>query len=437
MSDSRVALEYCGEFLSHIGALDEANGSFFSKIFLAVSCNADYPCLSAAIAEILCKTGVELPESSSFRRRALLAAMRREVDANPMDSVFVFERLLYLDAVQPSRSSHALFDSPLFFHLLVERYAAAFHGLDAELFKLESDDLCYTDEIYETCLLIRDTMNESGYGANLTKFLTAFELLFKQNEPKDCWDAFYARHHLNDAIFRRDMKRALWVIESVTLGPTKLELVLPAVPVEPFKKRISRTILEKKFRGTREEWQHFAQIYSIPGDPQHQRDVIDPERHQEDVGSNRATMLSVDEEATESIHSNMSEESSTEEIPVSIPRRATKTSIAIDQEDRRAVSRKRLRKEDDQVAATEQRGAKRSRWTEEEVTALMEGYQLYHSYSNVWVLIKSKFPNELQGRSNVDLKDKFRNLVKYGKIQQLPSVTTTETKGNCTGNDQD
>lgn len=50
----------------------------------------------------------------------------------------------------------------LLLQLLVERFAVAFEGLDAELFKLESDELCHAEGIYETCLLIRDKIEEYG-----------------------------------------------------------------------------------------------------------------------------------------------------------------------------------------------------------------------------------------------------------------------------------
>ncbi|EEY61623.1 uncharacterized protein PITG_01951 [Phytophthora infestans T30-4] len=188
------ALEACGEFLCRIGALEGAN----------------------AIVDILRKTGAELSESSPLRWRALLAAIRQELTADPMDVVFLLERLLQLDATMPSGASQALFNSPLFFHLLVERFAVAFEGLDAELFKLESDELCHAEGIYETD-------NESG----LKKFLTTYKNIFEQDEPKDCWEAFYELYHLNDAAFRRDMNGAMSMIESVALGPTKLELAFP------------------------------------------------------------------------------------------------------------------------------------------------------------------------------------------------------------------
>ena len=38
---------------------------------------------------------------------------------------------------------------------------------------------------------------------------------------------FYESHRLKGSAFRRDMKRALCVIESAALGPTKLELAFP------------------------------------------------------------------------------------------------------------------------------------------------------------------------------------------------------------------
>ncbi|RMX66570.1 hypothetical protein KXD40_005542 [Peronospora effusa] len=207
----RAALEVCGEFLSHIGALEEAN----------------------AIAEILHKIGVELSDTSPFRWRTLLAAIDKELTAEPMDFVFLFERILQLDAIMPLDTSRALFESPLFFHLLVERFAVAFEGLDAELFKLESDEMCHAEGIYET--------NENG--SALTTFLETFKKIFELDEPKtahlwyinvnaqDCWDAFYEFHRLDGSAFRRNMKRALCMIESVTLGSTKLELAFPTQAV--------------------------------------------------------------------------------------------------------------------------------------------------------------------------------------------------------------
>ncbi|RLN84797.1 hypothetical protein BBJ28_00020277 [Nothophytophthora sp. Chile5] len=59
---------------------------------------------------------------------------------------------------------------------------------------------------------------------------------------------------------------------------------------------------------------------------------------------------------------------------------------------------------------------RRTLWSQEEVAALQDGFKLYGSYPNVWVLTKAKYAQVLRNRSNVDLKDKYRNLLKYGKI---------------------
>ncbi|KAG3059425.1 hypothetical protein PI124_g23150 [Phytophthora idaei] len=128
----REGLEACREFLTRIGAMDGGN----------------------AVAEILRKTGVELPESSPFRRRVLLATIRQEVDTDPMDVVLLFEHLLEQDVAMSYRPTHALFSSPLFPHLLVEKFAVAFEGLGAGLFKLENERLYRAEGIYELCLQI-------------------------------------------------------------------------------------------------------------------------------------------------------------------------------------------------------------------------------------------------------------------------------------------
>ncbi|KAG7381060.1 hypothetical protein PHYPSEUDO_006494 [Phytophthora pseudosyringae] len=443
----RAALEVCGEFLSRIGALEGAN----------------------AIAEILRKTGVELSEASPFRWRALLAAVRQELDAEPMDFVFLFERLLQLDATMPSGPSHALFGSPLFLHLLVERFAVAFEGLDAELFKLESDELCHTEGVFETCVLIRDRMETSETESELKKFLVAFEKIFEQAEPKDCWDAFYELYHLNDAAFRRDMKRALCMIESVTLGPTKLELAFPTDSGESPKKVVPRALLEKRFGGSRREWRDLSQIHSIPGadvgqpaneeQQQQQRQEQEQETQEPTTTGNIAVEaprlpvesseaqdwvwsmrvpFSLNGETTESVHSCEipAEAPATERQASSRPPRAAEVARVTRQEGRRAAPRSRMSREGGDAAnagAGERQGGrrKRVRWSAEEEAALIEGYRLYESYSNVWVLIKTKFPEVLQHRSNVDLKDKYRNLVKYGR---LPPANGDGTAG-VTDND--
>ncbi|CAI5732515.1 unnamed protein product [Peronospora destructor] len=380
----RAALEVCGEFLSHIGALEEAN----------------------AIAEILHKIGVELSATSPFRWRALLAAIDQELDAEPMDVVFLFERILQLDTMMPLDTSRALFESPLFLHLSAERFAVAFEGLDAELFKLESDEMCHAEGIYET--------NENS--SELTTFLETFKKIFELDEPKDCWDAFYDFYRLNGSAFRRDMKRALCMIESVTLGPTKLELAFPTQAAEGPEMIVPRASLEKRFGGTRREWRGRSRVIAIAGgDADHKYRAF---RLSHLVWSMRVLFL-LKREPIESVHSNISKEDPTSERPVSSrPPRAAEVARRTRQEGRRAATRTRVPSEDGEPRSIGRPSGrrKRVRWSAEEEAALIEGYRLYESYSNVWVLIKTKYPDVLRNRSNVDLKDKYRNLVRYGRI---------------------
>lgn len=67
---------------------------------------------------------------------------------------------------------------------------------------------------------------------------------------------------------------------------------------------------------------------------------------------------------------------------------------------------------------------KRKRWQQVEVDALVRGFNEFRSHPNVWILIKIKYARELRQRSNIDLKDKYRNLVKYGK---LPTASTSSS----------
>ncbi|CAI5723487.1 unnamed protein product [Hyaloperonospora brassicae] len=370
----RAALEVCGEFLSRIGALQDVN----------------------AIAGILHKTGVKLSETSPFRWRALLAAIRHELDASPMDSVFLFDRVLQLHVMMSADSSLALFRSPLFLHLVVQRFAVAYEGLDAELFKLESDELCHVDGIYET----GGSKNEE-----LTTFLETFEKIFEQGEPKECWDVFYESHRLKGPAFRRDMKRALCVIESAALGPTKLELAFPTDIAGDTRKVIPRSVLERS-----------------PG-----------------LGLANARFIPPNDLKAEVVHSDVSDEPPASERPVpSRPSRSAEAARVSHQEGRCAAARTRVSSEDNVVTTSGATGRptgrrKRVRWSAEEEEALIEGYRLYHKYSSVWKLIKTKFPDVLRNRSNVDLKDKFRNLKRYNRI--LRATANGNDNGDTTDND--
>ncbi|KAG7396036.1 hypothetical protein PHYBOEH_002859 [Phytophthora boehmeriae] len=424
----REALEAVGEFLSSCGALESAN----------------------AVVEMLRKLGVELSESSPLRWRALVAAIRQELSADPMDFVFLFERLLQLQTMMPSEPSHALFQSPLFLHLLVERFAVAFEGLDAELFKLESEELCHAEGVYETCLLIKDRNQEES---ELTKFLAAFKRIFDQDEPKDCWDAFYERYRINDASFRRDMVRALNQVEAATLGPTKIELAFPSTD-QTGSKRVPRALLENRFGGSRQEWRDLSEVNSVStADSRHPEDGqqeleqaaqqpqatvtngVSDEAQPSGPGERSESAnwiwsanvpFSLNGEAVTSSLSEASDEPVVAERPVSArPPRSDSTARASRQETRRSVQRPDTSDDagttDVELSAPPIRRA-RKRWSKEEEGALLDGYRLYGSYKNVWVLIKTRYPDVLQDRSNVDLKDKYRNMLRYGKIPQVSAT---------------
>ncbi|RLN84798.1 hypothetical protein BBJ28_00020278 [Nothophytophthora sp. Chile5] len=126
------------------------------------------------------KMGVRLSADSPLRWRSLVAAIRQELDDEPMDAVFLFDWLVQLFFKMPGGLQKALFGSPLFLH----RFAVAFEGLDAELFKLESDELCHAEGIYELCLLIRDNMESNEPTSELSTFLATFAKIFEQDEPK-------------------------------------------------------------------------------------------------------------------------------------------------------------------------------------------------------------------------------------------------------------
>ncbi|KAF4318746.1 hypothetical protein JM18_005195 [Phytophthora kernoviae] len=348
-----------------------------------------------------------------------------------MDVVFLFERLLQLEATMHSGPSHALFGSPLFLHLLVERFAVAFEGLDAELFKLESDELCHAEGVYETCLLIRDKIDANKPESELTKFLAAFKIIFEQDEPKDCWDAFYDLYRINDVSFRRDMKRALNLMEAVTLGPTKIALAFPSKDQTDSKRRVPRALLEKRYekegREQEEEQEQEAQQSEVVGnnDAPDEAQRRGPGEHVESsnwVWSTRVP-ISLNGEVTTSSLSEVSDEPVVAERPVSSkPPRSSSTARVARQESRRSVQRPDTSDDADTTELSLNVPAKRKarkRWSTEEEEALLEGYRLYGSYKNVWVLIKTRFPGVLQNRSNVDLKDKYRNMLRYGKIPQV------------------
>lgn len=64
-------------------------------------------------------------------------------------------------------------------------------------------------------------------------------------------------------------------------------------------------------------------------------------------------------------------------------------------------------------------------WTEEETKCLREGMALYALRKQRWALIKKQFPVQLQQRSNIDLKDRWRNLQGRKQIRKRKTKLST------------
>ncbi|KAJ8530398.1 hypothetical protein ON010_g14515 [Phytophthora cinnamomi] len=205
------------------------------------------------------------------------------------------------------------------------------------------------------------------------------------------------------------MKRALCLIESVALGPTKLEVAFPTEAANGPKKIVPRALLEKRFGGTRREWRDLSQIHSIGGADINQASSEEQVQETQNLVNNGNT----DVPPRESPLSRAATGKDSIGVIPACPRQSdvwfcnfqTPTERS-DTNNSWPIGRRPPRR-------------KSVRWSAEEEAALIEGYRLYETYSNVWVLIKTKYPNVLHNRSNVDLKDKYRNLVRYGKIPRV------------------
>ena len=58
-------------------------------------------------------------------------------------------------------------------------------------------------------------------------------------------------------------------------------------------------------------------------------------------------------------------------------------------------------------------------WTEDETEAVKEGY---YAFGKRWAMIKHNCKNRLSRRTNVQIKDKWRTLVKNGEIEERPDA---------------
>uniref|UniRef100_K3WLK5 Myb-like domain-containing protein n=1 Tax=Globisporangium ultimum (strain ATCC 200006 / CBS 805.95 / DAOM BR144) TaxID=431595 RepID=K3WLK5_GLOUD len=321
------------------------------------------------IMNVMAKMGWSVPADSKLQWRSLVAAMKQELNAPEAapDYVFLFERLIQLCIKMPGDLWKSLFSSKLLMHIVVERFAIAFESHDAELFKLESDVLCHTEGIFDICQLVQNKLFSEDVGTSvLAQFLADFSTIFEDDEPKVArWDEFYSSYRMHEASFRRDMKRALCQIEASGIGPTQIEI----------RKRIRREAVEGRFPGTSGDLSDST--LSEPEDSTCR--VQNSSRNGPPVTTNSAAAASpppvADQQETAPSDSASAEDSPSPKVR-----------------------------------------AKRKRWSTAEVEALRKGYKEFRALPNVWMMIKTKYADVLASRSNVDIKDKYRNLLKFGKL---------------------
>ncbi|TYZ56955.1 hypothetical protein PybrP1_002831 [[Pythium] brassicae (nom. inval.)] len=370
---------------------------------------------STKLTNLLGKLGWEVPANSNLRWRTEIAALRGELDKpDGPDYTLFLEQLIHLYAgVKPPKElSRALFGSKLFLHVLVERFAAVFEGHDSELFKLESDVLCHAGGGYEICLLIRNELfRDEEESSTLGKFMRNFLMVFEDDDPKARWEEFYAIHKINFAAFNRDMKRALWQIDDAVIGKTLLEHMFERdeEPNAP-RKRICRAQLENRFRGTADDWRALSVVNSIQLDKDQPRATIEDDEDEIEAGGSDAAAVQTSQADDEESPSNHEPRVWSTRLPFATPAAPTP-----------AAEHPRIATPDDNDSgqasdSTDQSipvRVKRKRWSPAEVEALKKGYQEFGALPNVWVLIRTKYADVLGQRSNVNLKDKFRNLLLY------------------------
>ncbi|GLD96457.1 hypothetical protein PINS_up005140 [Pythium insidiosum] len=431
-----------------------------------------------AIVKMLDQMGWALPRDHPARARSILAIMREEVKVmNPsIDYVFLFEQLMQLFIQTPLDMSKTLFQSRIFFHVVVERFEKAVETHDDETFKLESDVLCHTENVYGLCDLVRSKLFGYKNPSTLGRFLEQFSALFDTDEPKAEWEAFRAAHRLPDVTFRRDMLRALWWIEDEVYGPTEIERSFPPESDEmaPSNVVISRNMLQQAFTGTSDDWYHLADIAFKPGNEDEQENgesdgderVVSKRRRESDIlvgetppGIEQEDRIwsarlpiaptqpsspsaSSDSDAGAALDSIIRQDRrappprqervnppTTARRPAKKPRQAPKPPTTPPVTRRAAAAARRrtngaasdvssVLSDDESVTSSTKAAPRRGRtfWSPAEVDALVNGVRSFSGKPNMWVLIKQANPEVLRNRTNVDLKDKYRNLLKSKRV---------------------
>nr|CCA13967.1 conserved hypothetical protein [Albugo laibachii Nc14] len=423
----RDALEAVADYLGRYGAIDEHN----------------------SILQMMKDLGWEVTDDSDIQYRALFAVMRQEVGEDKIDYEFLFERISQIAAKVPKEVGKCFYNSELMFHITVERLALALHDHDEELFKSEREVLRLGEGVYELCELILTHLYPANEASKLKQFLDSSQAIFERGNPKEEWLLFWNKHRLSDAAFRRDIIRALFVMEHATIG---LPFIERSLRNEPDTKRydllrkgfvqqlasltslsriivslyIPRKALEDYFTGNRGLWQEFSRISSITAETD-QDDILNhavshsnlTKSGSDRIWSSSIPFASVDSKSVDSdtierpaSPTNLNEGSDTVGSSV----KAEQPSMSPEQDTRNAHRSPRL------GLLTRRERVRRKRWTAEEVEALLKGLRMFgNRVSDVWVSIKREFSDILKDRSNVDLKDKYRNLLKFRRIPSISS----------------
>ncbi|CCI40100.1 unnamed protein product [Albugo candida] len=388
----RDALEAVADYLGRYGALDEHN----------------------SILQIMKDMGWELTDESKIRYRALFAVMRQEIREDKIDYEFLFERISQIAAKIPITVGKHFYTSELMFHITVERLALALHDHDEELFNTEREVLRLGEGAYELCELIQKHIFPANEPSKLKQFLDSFQAIFERENPKESWLLFWEKHRLSDAAFRRDIIRALFVLEQVTIGEPYIERTLKKKP-DTKRMIIPRKALEDYFTGNRAIWQELSRITSIC--PQ-----TDDEEHGDRIWSSSVPFASLAETDSKSVDSDAQDRPAS---PADLNEGSDtfSSSVKTEQPSMSPIQDTRISQRSPRggISARRER-AGRKRWTPDEVEALLKGLRMFgNRVSDVWVSIKREFSDVLKDRSNVDLKDKYRNLLKSRRIPSISS----------------
>lgn len=315
-------------------------------------------------AEVLRRAGVVLGSEAQLRRRAMLGSVRGAIDSHPR---ILLERLLALGKEMAGEQLDALFNSQLFYHILVKM--------------VEDEGAKGARDICSKYICV----NSFKMNNDLHQFVRSLESVVEDSTGLDGSDRL-GEHRLPDVVFRRDLRRAIWALELNVLGRTKLETTFPeptwpVVYVKPGQTALN-IIVDTTIPSTLQD------LVRVPRPSP---------RNEEDSFIETTTIQST--LATAPLPQPQIEENSTVKT-TTIPAVLPEIAIALP------------------PIPLIKKAMGGGRWTRQEVDALLEGYERYKHESRVWKKILNAYPDVLGNRTNVNIKDKHRNLMKKTAQQE-------------------